>query len=721
MSTVLPLPSGRLVVAGSFTQVRGVRSDGIALLEPDGRGVATFQPDCRGVPTGESLPRCGIGRMVLGTDGSILVAGGFHAFGSVQRAGLAKLDPDTGIVDPAWNPFAAIAPAPVFGLSIVGDRVLLLLGGTTQRLVSVSLDGAGLPTPGFVTFALPGTHWVVGGPEHVYFAQGPTDAQRVQRVRLATGEIDPDWRSREFNRIEAIAWDPVGNSVLIAGVEPFAGGLLGRLLVRVGAGLGAPEWPGWNVFQFQVSRYLGLQTVGGSLFAHACRADFFTCPAAALSAVGQWPAGSGLPGLLPLGFLGIAGIDATGRAYLQINPFNYASPSADGSRLARLTSDGLLDADFRPRIRSDAGIARLAASRSGDIVLQGFFRWVDDLPADKFLRLRAVDDRLTDWRPFGPTCEPSVCESTTAIAVDAGNHTFIATRFFSDDSSLAPPSLRRYQPEGAPLEAWHAGRLIGTYAGGDARIDALVIDDANGWLYLGGRFEGDVCGQPRRNLARVTLAAPCRADPAWQPDPDGVVASLAIDGNGRLVVGGEFRVIAGQPLAHLVRFDAGVLDTGWQPVQPGLAAITIPKLATTRNHVFAEVEQTLPGSLPTRGLLRFDSDSTPIGPTWNPPPAARIDLLLATPGGQLFAVRRGVVPSPFASPIDRIEVFDPAGAGTPRAAINISSDQRILAAAPRADGGLLLGGVFNRIGSAARTNLASVYAEPVTIFAASFE
>ena len=721
VSTVATLPSGAIAIGGRFGSVRGGASDGIAVLDAEGTAVPGFAADCRGPSSAATPPSCGIGLVVAASDGSLIVDGTFAGFGPSQQTRLAKLDATTGAIDPAWAPFNHVAAAPIQAIASFDGRVVMVLGGASPRIVTVSLAGAGLPVPGSPTIPWSGALPTIAPPNHVYFVEGPTQQRRVRRLRLDTGTVDPDWQSREFRTVEAIAWDPDTESVLVAGAEPFSDGLLGRLLIRIRAAGGAPEWPGWNVFQFTVSQFRRLLVSNGVLFADACGANFFPCTVRRIPLSGNGQSDPGYPGALPFGFLPMLAVDAEGRVFLDPGFSNGPSPSPDGSRLVRLTPSGVIDTTFRPRIRANSSVSLLAPSRSGDIVLFGGFRWVGDQQGDKLLRLRGDTDRFADWRPFGPTCEPSVCESTTAIAADQGNRVFIATSLFIDDGSQFAPSLRRYQPEGETAEPWHEPRFIGTYAGSDARIDALVVDDANGWLYIAGRFEGDVCGQPRRNLARVTLAAPCRADPAWRPDPDDAVESLQLDAMNRLVAGGAFLEIAGQPIAHLARFDGVVLDATWRPIAPGPAELSIPRLAITEDHVFAEVRQTLPGSTPNVGLLRFAMGAPGLLPVWSPPPAQQIDVMLAATNGRLFVVRRGVVPSPFASAVDRIEVFDAAGDGTPAATLPLASGQRVLAGALRSDGSVLIGGPFNRIANVERTMLATIHLDPFRIFGSSFE
>ena len=277
VSAVQPLPDGRIVIGGAFRQVRGLRSDGIAMLESDGTGVSAFAPRCRGPVSSDAPPACAISRVVSTNDGALIVAGTFAGFGPVNRDRLAKLDAVTGAADPDWNPFAWIAPAPISDVVAFGDRVVLVLGGVNPRIAVVSLAGAGQPVAGAPQIPLPGGLATVAPPNHVYFVQGPQDQQRVHRVRLDTGTVDPGWVSREFRFVEAMAWDPTGTSLLVAGSEPFSGGLLGRLLVRVSAAEGAPEWVGWNPFQFTISRFRRLLVSNGVVFADACGANVFPC------------------------------------------------------------------------------------------------------------------------------------------------------------------------------------------------------------------------------------------------------------------------------------------------------------------------------------------------------------------------------------------------------------------------------------------------------------
>ncbi|HXJ71479.1 MAG TPA: immunoglobulin domain-containing protein, partial [Candidatus Dormibacteraeota bacterium] len=81
-------------------------------------------------------------------------------------------------------------------------------------------------------------------------------------------------------------------------------------------------------------------------------------------------------------------------------------------------------------------------------------------------------------------------------------------------------------------------------------VHAIIPDDAGGW-YIGGSFN-EVGGQPRGNLAHVFATG--QLDPDFQPNPDGVVKTLAL-GDDTLFVGGEFSRISGANRGGLAALD----------------------------------------------------------------------------------------------------------------------------------------------------------------------
>jgi hypothetical protein len=95
-------------------------------------------------------------------------------------------------------------------------------------------------------------------------------------------------------------------------------------------------------------------------------------------------------------------------------------------------------------------------------------------------------------------------------------------------------------------------------------VSALAVDRVAGVLYVGGTFT-TAGGLSRSNLVAVDLATGVVID-SWNPNPNGAVAALAIDG-GQLLVGGSFTSIAGAS-----RSRAAALPL-WSPGSPSATPV----------------------------------------------------------------------------------------------------------------------------------------------------
>ena len=92
--------------------------------------------------------------------------------------------------------------------------------------------------------------------------------------------------------------------------------------------------------------------------------------------------------------------------------------------------------------------------------------------------------------------------------------------------------------------------------GGEVRAVALQAD---GKVLIGGTFT-TVLGQPRTNLARIN--ADGSLDTTLVADTDGLVGAIVVQPDGAIVVGGSFSHIGGQARNHIARLDAtGTVDS----------------------------------------------------------------------------------------------------------------------------------------------------------------
>jgi uncharacterized delta-60 repeat protein len=130
---------GKVVIAGAFRGVNGVRAGGIARLNADGTRDPSFE-----VGTGSNGL---INTVVSDSDGNLFVAGFFSAFNGTPRACIAKLGPN-GALDATFDPgvgfdipISAIAPDGAGNLH-VGGAFFRYRGTTALRYVRLSATTA---------------------------------------------------------------------------------------------------------------------------------------------------------------------------------------------------------------------------------------------------------------------------------------------------------------------------------------------------------------------------------------------------------------------------------------------------------------------------------------------------------------------------------------------------------------------------------------------------
>ena len=211
-------PDGQLVLAGSFTAVAGTPAHGLARLDLDGSPDTAFARRC--------AVDGAVSHLVAQADGRLLVAGYFENVGGLRRPLLARLLPD-GRPDPDFAPplaYWAELGAGLRGLAVQADGKVLLSGrfklsdGIEQRLLR--LTATGQPDP---TFQAPQTTEAAGPllvqPDgKILVASWPVLLRRL----LPSGALDPDFAViRHSGIVTTLAQYPDGR-LLVGG--SFSGG-----------------------------------------------------------------------------------------------------------------------------------------------------------------------------------------------------------------------------------------------------------------------------------------------------------------------------------------------------------------------------------------------------------------------------------------------------------------------------------------------------------------
>lgn len=231
------------------------------------------------------------------------------------------------------------------------------------------------------------------------------------------------------------------------------------------------------------------------------------------------------------------------------------------NRLARLYSDGRMDTSFNPG--SDAfdlggnGAVALIAQQPDGLLLAGGYQHT--LAGQVRIGLgRLYADGELD-APFNPAAGPVPGDPEVNCAIVQEDGKIIVGGDFGQIGGLVRAQLARIHPDGTADSTFSANI---TFEGTWSRVAALALQP-DGKVVVGGRFNR-IGGIARTNLAR--LNANGTVDASFNPAPSEMVETLAIQDDGKILVGGGFGTIGGATRASIARLNAdGSVDSSFNP------------------------------------------------------------------------------------------------------------------------------------------------------------
>lgn len=681
-------PDGKTVISGEFTSVLGVPRNNIARINPDGSLDLTFNPNITGGP--------GAYAVAVQQDGKIVIGGYFTHVGGVFRLCLARLNPD-GSLDSTYDPHPE---NPVYCMAMQPDGKLLIGGAFST----------------------------VGG------------AARVHLARLeVSGIADPAFVAPAPNNyVTSLALQPDGD-VLFGGYFTSVGASTRNHLARVtsSGSLDAAFDP---------------DVTGTDLYALAVQADGKILLGGTFSAVGSEARShlarvhsDGSPDLAfdpkPNNIIYGLTVQSDGRilasgGFSTLHPGG-AGPAIVRHNIARLTPGGTVDLSFDPD--PNGFVNGTAIQEDGSILLGGEFTHVGPSPRNLFARLlndpatqslSNYDRTRIQWLRGGSSPESHAVSFELSTDGGAsysplGQGTRIAGGWELTGLSLPDSGLIRARAR-TTGGLWNGtGGLVETVASIRATLDPLdpsIIGgrvnasamQPDGGVIIAGQFTS-VLGVPRRNVARIK--ADGTLDMTFDPSPNAIVNCVAIQADGKILLGGNFNEIQpnGSPtpevMANLVRLNPdGTADytflVGGLPPNPNahvncLAVQPDGKILVGGSFSYISGEVRL-------ALARLNVDGTPdafdaavLGST-----LIEVVCLALQPDGRI--VIGGYFNSVGGQPrngLARVEAD-----GSLDSAFNPIPDGYVLSLALQRDGGILVGGQFTIMNSTGRRNLARLHA-----------
>jgi len=683
---------GRILVGGMFTTLAGEPRDRIGRLNPDGSLDSTFNPRADG----------SVSCLALQPDGKTLVGGRFTTLGGQAHKGIGRLKPD-GLVDPTFNSVAdggvSCLALQTDGKVLVGGTYTMLGGQPRQGLGRLNQDGSADLTfdpllgylydaPSVATLSVQadgrvlvgGLFTTLGGVPRSSIARLNPDGTLDSTFNTALGGYEP---SASALAIQADGKILVGGNFRTLGGQPRLG--LGRLnntdAASQSLSCGGPTVT-WR-------RGGSTPEVWRTTFEHSPNGVDWTFLGVGSRVQDGWEL-TGVS-LAPSGTLRARG-HITGGEH---NGSGWFVESHDGypvvvAQPESRTNDGGATAIFR------------VVAGGGEPLSYHWFK--DGVP-------------LTDDAHIGGAVGRSLTVNGV-LKTDEGSYRVLVNNVFgsvlSEPATLTvldpfvavPPVGTRKRvgesvvftviPGGTPPFSyqWYQDNMpLPGATGPDLSLKSLSGMEAGSYTVRISGVQGSVISSP----VPLTISNWPTVD-AFNPGASSEVYSLALQTDGKIVVGGAFRTLGGQWQNYIGRLDAtGTLDSTFNPVANG--AVVAVALQTDRKTIVAGNFTTLGGQ--TRNHIgRLDPDGT-LDRTFDPGANGLVcSLAVQQDGGVVVGGHFTTLGGQTRNRIGRLNAD-----GTLDPTFDPGADGNVYCLAVQQDGGILVGGNFTVLGGQTRNRI----------------
>ncbi len=498
---------GKIIIAGSFTYFNGSSRRRIARLNTDGSVDITFDPG-----SGASQNST-IYTTSLQSDGKIIIGGNFTSYNQVQRSRVARVNID-GTLDATFNPGSGTGMNSTVYTSVVQSDGKIIIGG--------------------------------------YFSSYNTKSRNCIARVSNNGSLDTTLNpgTGANNTIYAVAVQADGKILIGGSFTTFNGTSINRIArLNADGSLDASFNPGTGASG--TVRTIALQNDGKIIIGGNFNSFNGTTVnrIARLNSDGtvdnSFVAGNGASANVRKAVVQTDGKIVIGGEFTTFN-------TVSKNRIVRLNSDGSMDASFIPGTGADSTIVALAIKSDGKIIIGGDFSFYDGTSRNYFARLNS-DGSL----------------DSTCVSCSGANEVVRSTNIQSDSKIIIAGYFTFFNGTGinriARLNT--DGSLDGTFdpgSGPDGGVTTSILQ-ADGKVFIAGNFES-VNGIQLFRVARLNTDG--SVDASFIPDSGAnkIIYAAAIQSDGKIVIGGEFDSVSDTPRSRIARLNSnGTLDATFNP------------------------------------------------------------------------------------------------------------------------------------------------------------
>lgn len=226
-------------------------------------------------------------------------------------------------------------------------------------------------------------------------------------------------------------------------------------------------------------------------------------------------------------------------------------------RIARMNLDGSVDTTFTPGAGANDFINSIVRTASGQFIIGGGFSSYNGTPRARVARLNASGTLDGTFNPVAPD------GTVWAVAAQSDGKVIIAGDFTSV-GGIPRAHIARFNSTGSLDMSFDPGAT-----GPDGTIWAIALQ-ADGKIVIGGSFSRVGARQPAGGIARLNLDG--TPDTSFTPGAgtDGTIYALALQSDGKILIGGSFSLVDFNPRNNLSRLDAnGFIDLTFDPASLG--------------------------------------------------------------------------------------------------------------------------------------------------------
>jgi uncharacterized delta-60 repeat protein len=374
------------------------------------------------------------------------------------------------------------------------------------------------------------------------------------------------------------------------------------------------------------------------------------------------------------------------------------------NRIARLNADGTLDSAFDPN--ASGSVYVIAVQSDGKILVGGAFTGIGGL-------MRNYIARLDPATGVADSFDPNANNAVLAIVMQADGKILVGGAFYDPGSGR---SSIGGQPRNFIARLDPTTGLADSFDPNANNSVFTIAVQADGKILVGGVF-GPIGGQPRNRIARLdpTTGLADSFDPDAEGSPFGQVFSIAVQADGKILVAGHFGFIGGQNRSNIARLDAatGSADSFDASANNDVNVIAVQADGKIlAGGVFGALAPNGGAAVTRNNIARLETDG-------------RLDQTLAVEGFIMAtAVQKdgkiligGEMDSILGVPRSNIARLNTDG--TLDLVFNPNANSDVYAIAVQPDGKILVVGAFTSIGGQARNHVARL--DPTTGLADSFD